>query len=79
MSDTLIKSSKRNRGIQINWPDGQFTFRDVVQGMKEEEKLSNVAVQLRINSALEKNILVKIDGKMASSRGRPATLYQKAN
>lgn len=71
--DTTNK--KRGRpSINIEWPNGVFTVKDVAAVMGG--KLSSVAVQLKINKNVEKGVLVKV-GQTDRSGGRPGNTYRK--
>jgi len=77
MSDVLITQTQKRKKVHIVWPDGQFTVKDIMKSIPEGQKISNVTVQLRINSALQDGTLITVNGQSASTRGRPAKIYRK--
>lgn len=71
---TNIKKKRGRPPVSVSWPDGVFTVKDVVNS--EQNKLSGVSVQLKINKAV-KNGALKVVGQMKSPSGRPRVQYTK--
>ena len=77
--DSIIsqKNQKSRRGrppVSLNWPEGPFTVKDVMS--ENQNKVSGVSVQLKINKAVKAGVL-KVVGSMKSLSGRPRVQYEK--
>ena len=77
MQSTIQKVVKNRRGrppVSVCWPEGTFTVKDVLNS--EQNKLSGVSVQLKINKAITDGVL-KVVGQKKSPTGRPRVQYAK--
>jgi predicted transcriptional regulator len=72
MSITL--TNRRGRpATNIEWPEQQFTVDDLFTTLNGS--LTKVAIQLKINKALEHGALVRVGTE--KGKGRPRVLYAK--
>jgi hypothetical protein len=62
---------KGRKATVINWPVTPFTIKDMEN---LNLGISNVAIQLKVNKAVEAGVLA-ISGKICSGKGRPKTVY----
>lgn len=75
-AEVSVKNTKRGRpATNIEWPNEPFTVEDV--NSREGNKLSKVAIQLRVKKAVDEKTLV-IKGKQKTT-GRPRVLYVLAS
>lgn len=79
INETTEITPKSNRGrkpITINFPQGQFTVKDVDDKINYPNRIiSSVAIQMKINKAV-KDAFLKIVGKEAKTgAGRKAFIY----
>ena len=58
---------------KINWPEGKFTFEDV---LKSNENLSKSSIRNNVIKKIKDKTLVK-SGKIKTPFGRPKDLYQE--
>ena len=68
-------SKRRGRPpTEIIWPNSDFTVDDIT---RQSTGLSKVAIQLRINKAMNKDKTLVIAGKQGTT-GRPRITYRRA-
>ena len=60
---------------KVNWPDGQFTFEDILE---VNGNLSKSSIRNKVIERLKVRSLRK-SGKIKTSFGRPRDLYQELN
>jgi hypothetical protein len=66
------KSSKRGRpAVEINWPNSPFTVETVKSLLGD--KLSKVAIQLRVKKAVDEKVLIAQGTEKTT--GRPRVIY----
>ena len=68
--------SKANRGrprLNVNWPDGEFTF----SALNEGNTLSSSSLRKKMRAELSKGNLLKVD-TLKVAFGRPQNVYKKA-
>ena len=67
---------KANRGrprLNVNWPDGEFTFSALTEG----NTLSSSSLRKKMRAELSKGNLLKVD-TLKVAFGRPQNVYKKA-
>jgi hypothetical protein len=73
-----VNTDVKRRGrpaVKVEWPDGHFTVKDLASTVSTP--LSNVSIQLKINTAVRSGAL-RVVGKSTPKAGRPRVLYSKA-
>lgn len=67
-----VKNPKGRKPYNINWPKTSFTVNELANQLSD---ISRVSIQLKINSAIESGVLIKV-GEV-KGKGRPSHQYQQ--
>ena len=69
-----MRKSRGRPTKNINWPEGKFTPKDVLE--YNDSKVSTGLVHLKIKKALQDGSIKQV-GQTKKQKGRPASLYSK--
>ena len=74
MKENEVKPKRGRKPVSVNWPDSEFTARDIATQM--DGRLSRVSVHSKINTAVKNGDIVLVR-KTEGNMGRPCLIYKK--